>query len=547
MTKRRILFFSLVVILLAAALPVLSWIQVRRAAGDWRTGRIGDALERAQSWSRLGIFSRQYEQVIAASLLGIGQSNQARSHLGALGGGGIWFPAIHDDEVARRLFARGAYEDFLEYDAASREHFERNDLVLYRAAALLATGKIAEAEKAAGEIESKKVDATKLLALQHAIEARKQGTFPFVFDRNGQVIAQVSASSNDVVAVNKDFESLIDSAAGSLTIEARVRDVSDPIETTLDPAIQRAAMAALGGFRGAIVAIDPRTNEILAVATNAVNGPESNIALEGQFEPGSVIKVLTILAASSNGVDLSKLFPYDCKGQLASAGPAFTDWVPGGHGVLPDIDEALAESCNIVFGDIGIRTGFPRLKALHKLAGFDGQVDLGLFRVPLGRTTARTISNYDIASHSIGLGHESITTLHLAMLASMMANRGVLTTPRIYRTRRSILGEPLHEAPAQASVTVAPKAAAELAVHAMQAVASSEKGTGRRAAIDGVTLALKTGTSGSRAPGYDALIMGFTPVENPKIAFALIAPGSGPAEFAAAKIAHDFLVSLNHR
>jgi peptidoglycan glycosyltransferase len=84
-------------------------------------------------------------------------------------------------------------------------------------------------------------------------------------------------------------------------------------------------------------------------------------------------------------------------------------------------------------------------------------------------------------------------------------------------------------------------------IHAMQAVVEQPRGTGRRAPVEGVTIALKTGTAGEKTSGLEALIMAFAPVESPKIAFGIIAVDAGPAEFAGAKIAHDFVERIKPR
>jgi len=78
-------------------------------------------------------------------------------------------------------------------------------------------------------------------------------------------------------------------------------------------------------------------------------------------------------------------------------------------------------------------------------------------------------------------------------------------------------------------------------------VATESRGTGRRAPVAGITMAMKTGTAGERQEGLDALILAFAPVDNPKIAFGVIAEGAGPAEFAGARIAHDFLEAMKPR
>ena len=311
--------------------------------------------------------------------------------------------------------------------------------------------------------------------------------------------------------------------------------------------MQKAALKALGGFRGSLVAIDPRTNEILAIASSRGNGPLANLALEHQYEPGSVVKILTGLNAESGGVDLAALFPYTCKGFLEIDGRHFGDWLPAGHGVLNSIDDALAVSCNVFFADVGIRLGSDSLKRFMTAAGFDTQANLGVFQVPLGKTIGPVFNHFETAFFAIGLEHESMNSLHVAMLASMMANRGVLTTPRLLVQRRSILGDVFSAGPQQTSVRLAPTAAAEAIVHSMQAVVSDPKGTGRRALVPGISLAMKTGTAGERKSGLEAVILAFAPVESPKIAFGVIAEDAGPAEFAGAKIAHDFLEAMQDR
>lgn len=357
---------------------------------------------------------------------------------------------------------------------------------------------------------------------------RRDGTYPFVFDRRGRPMLSYEIATKAIAPVSIEFAPL-----ASWKVHAKHR-----IETTLDADVQRIAHNALGDLRASLVAIDPRTNEILAIASTSPD------PLERQYEPGSVIKVLTLLAALGSGVDVTSMFPYDCKGALPIDGRSFGDWFPDGHGRLPEVEEALARSCNVAFAAIGLRTGRDRLREFHHRAGFDTQADLGLFQVPLGRTVGEIFNNFETGFYSIGLEHETVTTLHLAMLASMVANRGAVTTPRIYRARRTILGDAIAPPPPQKTDALVPREVAERVVAAMEAVVMRPTGTGRRARVDGVTLALKTGTAGSEEEGYDALIFGFAPVDRPTIAFALIGENAGTAEVAGAKVAHDFIAGL---
>lgn len=423
------------------------------------------------------------------------------------------------------------------YFGVARWRVRRANEALQRAAAGASRGDVAAAEREMSAVDARLVDAKRYAALTHAIEQRKANDVPLVFDRKGGAIA--SLRSGQLVTLNPDFAPLVDANAGALTIGAQLPRIgsASTIETTLDPFVQRAALAALGQRRGSLVAIDPKTNEIVAIASNG----GGNAALERQFEPGSVIKVLTGLNALANGVDVQSMFPYTCKGELMIDGRHFGDWMPSGHGRLDSIDDALAVSCNVFFADVGLRLGREKLQHFMRAAGFDGQTSLGYANVPLGKSVGAPAPNFETAFYAIGLAHESIDAIHLAMLASMMANRGVLTTPRFLIARRNVLGEDAYHPPAQGATRLAPAAAAETMIHAMQAVASSPRGTGRRATVDGVTLAMKTGTAGERKGGLDALIMAFAPAEAPRIAFGIIAEDAGPAEFAGAEIAHEFL------
>lgn len=543
--RRFVLPLLLALVILIAALFALAWIPLVQGRDAWLQGRDDQAIAIGETWSRVHLWPAQYNQLLAAAYLTSGNPSAARQHLGAIGS--VRLSVIPKDEMARRLFALGRYDDFLAYDAASRDARENAGVPLYRAAALLAANRLAEGQTAFASIDKMHVDARRYAALQSAIAERADGNVPYVLDRNGATIGAIRA--NDVVAINDDFAPLISRDAGTLTIGANLPRLGTnaTIATTLDPFVQKAALKALGDFRGAIVAIDPRTNEILAIASSRGKGAPANIALEHQFEPGSVVKVLTGLNAENGAVDVAPLFPYTCKGSLDIDGHRFPDWVPAGHGVLQSIDDAFAVSCNIFFADLGLRLGADRLKAFMTAAGFDGDADLGVFRVPLGRTIGPIPDRFETAFLAIGLKHESMTALHVAMLASMMANRGELTAPKLLVQRRSILGDIVAKAPPQSSVRLASPAAAETMVQAMEAVVTDAKGTGHRALLPGISIAMKTGTAGDRKNGLDAVILAFAPAESPRIAFGIIAEDAGPAELAGAKIAHDFLEAMRTR
>jgi len=543
--RRFVLPLLIALVILIAALFAVAWIPLVQGRDAWLRGRDGEAIAIGEKWSRLHLWPAQYHQLLAAAYLTSGNAAAARQHLGAIGN--VRLSVIPKDEMARRLFARNRYDDFLAYDAASRDARESADIPLDRAAALVAANRLAEGQKAFASIDRMHVDAKRYAALQGAIAARASGDVPYVLDRDGATIGAIRA--NDVVATADDFAPLINRDAGTLTIGANLPRLGTAatIETTLDPFVQKAALQALGDVRGALVAIDPRTNEILAIASSRGKGAPANIALERQFEPGSVVKVLTGLNAENGAVDVTPLFPYTCKGSLDVDGRHFGDWVPAGHGMLQSIDDALAVSCNVFFADVGLRIGVDRLKRFMTAAGFGSQADLGVLQVPLGKLIGPIPNHFETAFLAIGLAHESMNVLHVAMIASMMANRGELTAPKLLVQRRSILGDVIARAKPQSSVRLASPAAAETIVHAMEAVVTDAKGTGRRAQLPGLSIALKTGTAGERKNGLDGVILAFAPADSPRIAFGIIAEDAGPAELAGAKIVHDFLEAMRPR
>ncbi len=520
---------------------------LHQARSAWMAGHDAQAVELGEQWARLGLWPAHYHQLLAAAYLTAGNPAAAAPHLKRIGH--LRKPVIPKDELARRLFAKQRYADFLTYDAVSQSSSDSPDIALYRAAALVASNRTSEAAQAFARVDRGSVNGARYAALQRTITARASGVAPYVFDRNGNPIASLRLDSNQLTATDPLFASLMLSSAGSLTVGSRLGQLgtSATLETTLDPFVQKAALAAMGNFRGSLVAIDPRTNEILAIVSTPGRGEIANLALEHQYEPGSVVKVLTGLKALSGGTNLNAMFPYTCKGELMIDGRHFGDWLPQGHGKLMNIDDALSVSCNVFFADVGIRMGRDRLRHFMNTAGFDSQVDLGLFTVPLGKTVGRIFNNFETGFYAIGLAHESMNALHVAMVASMVANHGMMTTPILLRERHTILGDLVAKGPAQAKTQVASPEAADAITRSMQAVTTASHGTGRRAPVEGMSLAMKTGTAGERKSGLEALILAFAPAESPKIAFGIIAEDAGPAEYAGAKIAHDFLVAMKPR
>src|SRR2546428_4912710 len=160
----RRIFAPLIValIVLSVLLAAITWMPLRSARAEWRAGRVAESIAQAESWSQTQMWPNQYQQILAIAFLTSGRLDAARPHLEALRGRELWLSLVPKSEVANRLFARGDYAHYLDYDEAVHERGETADVVLYRAAALTATDRVAEAVNALQAIDRSAVDSKKL-------------------------------------------------------------------------------------------------------------------------------------------------------------------------------------------------------------------------------------------------------------------------------------------------------------------------------------------------------------------------------------------------
>lgn len=544
--KRRV--FTVLLFAIAAlqgALYIVAGAPLRQAREAWRSGHTPAAISVLERWRKWHVRPAEFDEALAAAYLTNGDSALAAAPLARLAGrsplGTLPFPKL---ELAQRLVARGAYADFLQFDGAVHDRHESDDVALYRATALAGTGKIAEAQRQFASIRKDRVEQARYQRLAALLDAIGKGDLVVVLDRMHRPLASYNLATHQLHSRDAAFDPLVGAANAPFTFSAAFHNSTPGVvlSTGFDPAIQRAAVEALDHYRGSLVAIDTRTGDLLAMASNIADGAPGNLAVTQQYEPGSVMKVLTTLNAVDTHVPLNSVFPLDCKGFLEIDGHTFSDWAV--HEQLPSINEAMATSCNVAFALLGMRIGAAQIDSYLERVGFGGKVDLGYCTGELGKLQGALTNRRAIADSSVGLGHETINALHLAMLADAVANGGVLRPPRVILRRETLLGDAVAvEAETVASHTVVGSPAAiRTAVAAMKSVVTDPRGTGRRAAVDGLTIAMKTGTAGERP--YNALIMAFAPADHPRIAIGMIAEHAGPAELEGARIAHDFFNAI---
>jgi penicillin-binding protein 2 len=348
-------------------------------------------------------------------------------------------------------------------------------------------------------------------------------------------------------------------------------------DLTLDLDVQRAAENAFEpGARGAVVAMDPRNGEVLALASkpnydpnefsmgitqerwnelsSGGNYPLFNRAIQAAYPPGSTIKPFTALAGLENGVMTPRTyFASSCTGEFRFGTRLFGCWKHEGHGSLA-LHDAIVRSCDVYFYQLGIRIGLERLSAfmaklmLSEKTGIDlPQERKGSYPDPAWydrRFGAGRWSRGIILNLAIGQGEVIQTPVKLAQIVAFIANGGTLWRPHLIRS----VGGTDAPAPGDSMRQYIAVDARNLAAvrDAMASVVSDPQGTGGQARVDSVTVAGKTGTAQNPHGKDHALFICFAPVDAPRIAVAVLVENAGHGSTAAAPIARKVLEAFFH-
>ncbi len=257
--------------------------------------------------------------------------------------------------------------------------------------------------------------------------------------------------------------------AGERVLASAVPRASAPVRSSVSPAVQQAAVSALGGQYGGIVAMEPSTGEILAVA---------GIGLDGLQPPGSTFKMITLTGVLEAGIAKpSTVFPY--------ATFATLDGVKlnnaNGEDCGGTLSLAFAVSCNSVFTPLGVKLGASRLVSTAERFGFNHKPALAGAAESTLPAASQLQGELDIGSTAIGQGQVLASALQMATVAATVADEGRRPSPTFQ------IGAPASGTPAMSSHVA--HTVRRLMIDVIR------EGTGTLAAIPGVTVAGKTGTA----------------------------------------------------
>jgi peptidoglycan glycosyltransferase len=383
------------------------------------------------------------------------------------GGGVVWsssleFPGLRAGEVLTRKMTLPRRASVLARDGsvlgegAATEAGQRGSPLGAAAGAVL--GEVGPVPAAlAPQLEAEGVPANAIVGvsgIEAALDARLRGT------PGGELLAEHSQTG------------------GSTRVLATAAPKAAPaVHTTISPAVQRAAVTALGGQLGGVVAMAPSTGQILAVA---------GLGIDDLQPPGSTFKMITLSGVLQAGIaNPHTTFPYATYATLDGVKLSNAN----GEECGGSLALAFAVSCNSVFTPLGVKLGAPRLVAMAEAYGFNHSPGLpGAVESTLP-AASQIQGELDVGSTAIGQGEVQASALQMATVAATIADGGRRPQPTFA----------LDDAPPHAVATATSTSVARTVRRLMIGVV--REGTGTAAAIPGVTVAGKTGTAELGAAG----------------------------------------------
>lgn len=328
-------------------------------------------------------------------------------------------------------------------------------------------------------------------------------------------------------------------------------DKTQAITLTTSARMQLAAKNALGTKVGSVVAINPSTGAILAMYSNpsydpnllashstaqvttnrqaliaTPGNPLSPGAYRGRWFPGSTFKILTSAAVYDHNPSLAtKTYPTLPALPLPQTNLQLHNFA--GENCGGQLPALFTVSCNTGFGAVGLDLGAANLYNEAHSFGFDQTVPIDLpssaqSSFPAASTFAK--DQPAIAYSAIGQQDVQSTPLEMAMVASGIANNGVIMTPHVLGHVTDSQGQTVSNYSPKPWLTATSPQTAAAVTKLMLSVVNDPKGTGGAAAIPGVQVAAKTGTAQTGTGKIDAWFAAFAPNPNPSIAVAVLIP-----------------------
>ncbi len=340
------------------------------------------------------------------------------------------------------------------------------------------------------------------------------------------------------------------------SLDMKVR--GDSLVLTLDSRIQQACYNALGAYKGAIVVIEPSTGRILAMVSKPDFDPNSidsdwealndatgdsplyNRATQGLYPPGSTFKILTTLAYLRQHNNQYEDFYFNCQGVVTQEDVSITCYNGAVHGGQ-NLEQAFDNSCNGAFATIGLELDNKAFTETCEDFLFNQSIPINMSSANSLFPLPEDASYGEEMTTAIGQGNTVATPLQMAMVAATVANGGVMMTPYYVDRIETYDNETVEEYSPSVYKTVMTAEEAEILGNFMESVVTN----GTASALSGqlYTAAGKTGSAEYDSDGTGESLnthswfVGYSNVDNPDIAVAVIAEDGGSGSSTAVPIA----------
>lgn len=352
-------------------------------------------------------------------------------------------------------------------------------------------------------------------------------------------------------------------------ISSVLPEEGNSIILTIDERIQKLCEDSLNGKAGAICAINPANGEVLALVSKPDFDPNLfterlplsrtqelftdpgfpmfDRVIQSQYAPGSLFKIITAIAGLEEGV-ITVDETLGCRGSLQIGNREFKCWKERGHGRL-DIVQAIAQSCDVFFYQLGLRVGGDKLAKYARMLGLAKEIGISLPSEAKGLVADSTWKKInfgeqwypgDTANMSIGQGYLEVSPIQMASLISMIANGGVIYEPLI--VKKIIDGQGNVIKTFLPKVMVKPKISPETLSIVRRGLREAVlSGTSQVLKFKRLSVAGKTGTAQNPQGEDHAWFICYATEEDPIIALAVLVEHGGHGASAAAPLARQIL------
>lgn len=392
-----------------------------------------------------------------------------------------------------------------------------------------------------------------------------------IYSRNGEVLAETVQDSQGNERRNYPYKNLFAhivgySTKGKTGVESQanyylintntslsnkvandiagVKNPGDSVYTTLDVNLQQVATDEMGVYKGAIIVTEAATGKILAMVSQPNFDPNKiediwaslvedssstvllNRATQGIYPPGSTFKIVTALEYIRENPETYDNYRYQCNGFYKIGNSKISCYHGISHGTI-GFTQSFAKSCNSSFANIGMSLDWNQFADTVDSLLFNGDLPLKLNYAKSSVPVSNTMSEAERVQISIGQGTTQITPIHLHMITSAIANKGVLMNPYVIDRVENDAGNLVKAFKPERYGQLMTEEEAAVLTGLMEEVVLT--GTGTRLSGRDYTAAGKTGSAeyGNIKGNSHAWFTGFAPADNPEICVTIILEGAG--------------------